>query len=162
MLKLKGLNKAIGDYHRANSGGPYSARYGFLMLDKSTGEIWTDEFYSLGQNEWKEYHSNDIINLGHRMENDCWEITRDNIKEYCLLKYRIVSKYLKIKYVVEVSDGNSGYYLNCKNYKDALKKYAEQKDYYMKGKKKEFAFIELNKYTIENRLIQTLFKTIGK
>ena len=161
MLKLQGLNKAIGDYHRANSGGPYSPRYGVLMLDKSTGEIWTDEFYDLGHNSFAEYISDDIINLGYRMENEGWEITRDNIKEYCLLKYRIVSKYLKVKYLVEVFDGNSGYYLDCKNYKDALKKYAEQKDYYMKGKK-EFASIELNKYTIENRLIQRLFRTIGE
>lgn len=161
MLKLQGLNKAIGDYHRANSGGPYSARYGHLMLDKSTGEIWTDEFYSLGQNEWKEYHSKDIINLGYRMENDGWEITRDNIKEYCLLKYRIVSKYLKAKYIVEVFDGIRGYDIECENYKDALKKYAEEKDYYMRNKT-EFLHIELNKYTIENRLIQKLFKTIVK
>ena len=161
MLKLQGLNKAIGDYHRANSGGPYSPRYGVLMLDKSTGEIWTDEFNSLGQNEWKEYHSDDIINLGYRMENEGWEINRDNIKEYCLFKYRIVSKYLKAKYVVEVFDGIWGCCLDCENYKDALKKYAEQKDYYMKGKR-EFAFIELNKYTIENRFIQTLFTTIGE
>ena len=161
MLKLKGLNKAIGDYHRANSGSPYSPRYGVLMLDKSTGEIWTDEFYDLGHNHFAVYKSDDIINLGYRMENEGWEITRDNIKEYCLFKYRIVSKYLKTKYLVEVFDGIAGYYLDCKNYKDALKKYAEEKDYYMKNKK-EFAYIELNKYTIENRLIQTLFKTIGK
>lgn len=161
MLKLKGLNKAIGDYHRANSGGPYSPRYGVLMLDKSTGEIWTDEFYDLEHRRFAVYKSDDIINLGYRMENEGWEITRDNIKEYCLMKYRIVSKYLKFKYLVEVFDGTLGYYLDCENYKDALKKYAEEKNYYMQTKK-EFAYIELNKYTIENRLIQTLFKTIGK
>ena len=161
MLKLKGLNKAIGDYHRANSGGPYSPRYGVLMLDKSTGEIWTDEFYDLGHRRCAIYKTDNIINLGYTMENEGWEITRDNIKEYCLLKYRIVSKYLKAKYIVEVFDGIRGYDIECENYKDALKKYAEEKDYYMKNKT-EFIHIELNKYTIENRLIQKLFKTIVK
>lgn len=159
MLKLQGLNKAIGDYHRANSGSPYSPRYGVLMLDKSTGEIWTDEFYSLGQNEWKEYHSKDIINLGLIMENECWQITRENIKEYCLLKYRIVSKYLKVKYVVEVSDDIIDFHLDCDNYKDALSKYAKEQEYYSRNKSFNEYCIELNKYTESGHLIQTLFRT---
>lgn len=159
MLKLKGLNKAIGDYHRSNSGGPYSSRYGYLMLDKSTGEIWCDEFYSLGQNEFKRYHSDNIINLGYRMESEGYEITRDNIKEYCLLKYRIISKYLKCKYMVEVFDGISGFYLDCLNYKDALSKYKQEQEYYSRNKSFNEYFIELNKYTESGHLIQTLFRT---
>lgn len=63
-MKLKGLKKAIGTYQRANAGGYYSANYGKLMLNTETGEIWTDEFYSLDRNSWVEYHSKAIIDLG--------------------------------------------------------------------------------------------------
>lgn len=153
MLKLKGLNKAIGDYHRANSGGPYSARYGHLMLDKSTGEIWTDEFYSLGQNEWKEYHSSDIINLGLIMENAGYEINRDNIKDFVFKRYKILSDYLKCKYIVRA-------YLNdehimiweFRNFKEALKKYK-----YEKNNRLDAIKIDLSKLTLDNYLIQVLF-----
>ena len=62
-IKVTGLKKSVGDYQRANSDGYYSPRYGRLMLDRSTGELWTDEFYSLGHNEWIEYHDDAIINL---------------------------------------------------------------------------------------------------
>ena len=157
MLKLQGLNKAIGDYHRANSGNPYSPRYGYLMLDKSTGEIWTDEFYDLGHNKFKRYHSSDIVNLGFKMESLCYEITRENVKEFCLVKYGIVSEYLKCKYMVEWYDGVAGCYIECKTYKEALKEYAyRQKEL----KKVKNAYVEINKYTINNKLVQRLFKTI--
>ncbi len=58
-IKITGIKKAIGEYklwlsqdwrHTAN-----------IMLDKSTGEVWTDCF--LDCNSWKEYHSDDIISL---------------------------------------------------------------------------------------------------
>lgn len=58
-IKITGIKKAIGEYkmwlsqdwrHKAN-----------IMLDKSTGEVWTDCF--LDCNSWKEYHSDDIIFL---------------------------------------------------------------------------------------------------
>lgn len=65
--KLIGLKKAVGSYKRLNAGGWYSPHYAELMLDKETGEIWADEFYSLGHNNWKEYHCEDIINLGAKM-----------------------------------------------------------------------------------------------
>ena len=155
MLKLQGLNKAIGDYHRANSGGPYSPKYGVLMLDKSTGEIWTDEFYDLGHNHFAVYKSDDIINLGLIMENDGYEITRDNIKEYCLLKYRIVSKYLKYKYIVKsclVNGDIISYEYN--NYKEALVQYKNEKNNRVKAYK-----ISVSKVTLNNHLIQELFFT---
>ena len=154
MLKLKGLNKAIGDYHRANSGGPYSPRYGVLMLDKSTGEIWTDEFYSLGQNEWKEYHSKDIINLGLIMENDGYEINRDTVKDVVFKRYRILSDYLKFKYVVKVwLKDSSTITWKCANYKDALIAYKHEKN------RKDVVVIELSKFTLDDYRIQTLFST---
>ena len=42
-MKIKGLKKAVGDYQRVNSDGPYSPCYGEIMLDAETGEIWTME-----------------------------------------------------------------------------------------------------------------------
>lgn len=47
-MKITGLKKAVGEYQRANKEGYYSPKYGYLMFDKATGELWTDEFYSLG------------------------------------------------------------------------------------------------------------------
>ena len=58
-IKITGIKKAIGDYnpwlrmdwrHTAN-----------IMLDKSTGDVWTDCFIDC--NTWKEYHSDDIVSL---------------------------------------------------------------------------------------------------
>lgn len=80
--KIKGLKKAVGEYRRANAGGYYSPRYGYLMFDKNTGEIWTDEFFSLGQNSWKEYHSDSIINLGRLMGEKNMDVTMKNIKQF--------------------------------------------------------------------------------
>lgn len=58
-MEIKGIKKALKEYkswlsldsrHAAN-----------IMLDKSTGEVWTDVFPVC--NEWKEYHSKDIVSL---------------------------------------------------------------------------------------------------
>ena len=62
-MKIKNLKKSVGDFQRANAGGHYDPGYGYLMFDRSTGELWTDCFYSLGHNEWKQYHDPAIINL---------------------------------------------------------------------------------------------------
>ena len=82
-MKIKGIKKAVGDYQRANAGGYYSPQYGNLMLDLETGELWTDEFYSLGHNQWKEYKSDKIIDLGKRIEAKGLEVNMKNVKEYC-------------------------------------------------------------------------------
>lgn len=81
-MKIKGLKTAIGDYKRANKEGYYSPRYGYLMFDKEDGKIWTDEFYSLGHNEWKEYHSDTIVNLGQMMSERELEINMKTVKEF--------------------------------------------------------------------------------
>ena len=60
-MKIKGLKTAVGDYKRANKGGPYSPIYGELMFDKGDGRIWTDEFCDLGHNSYKVYDSKTII-----------------------------------------------------------------------------------------------------
>lgn len=81
-MKIKGLKQAVGDYKRANREGANSPRYGYLMFDKEDGKIWTDEFYSLGQNEWKEYHSDTIVNLGSKMVEQDIDINMNNVKEF--------------------------------------------------------------------------------
>lgn len=154
MLKLQGLNKAIGDYHRANLGGPYSPRYGYLMLDKSTGEIWCDEFYSLEHNEFLSYHSPDIINLGLIMENQGYEINRESVKEFCFIHYQILSKYLKYKYLVDAyfEYGDVAIYTFDK-YKDALNKYKNLKE------DADVKSVSLGKYTLDGMLIQKLYSS---
>lgn len=81
-LKIKGLKKAVGEYTRANAGGYYSPRYGCLMFDKSTRELWIDEFYSIGHNSWNQYHSESIINLGRIMERLGIEVNMQNVKSF--------------------------------------------------------------------------------
>lgn len=81
-MKIKGLKKAVGDFKRANKGGYYSPRYGQLMFDEETGEIWVDEFYCIGHNWWKEYDSEKIVNLGSMMYEHGVEITMANIKDF--------------------------------------------------------------------------------
>ena len=86
-MKIKGLKSAVGDYKSANKEGYYSPRYGYLMFDRESGEIWTDEFYSLGHNDWKEYHSDTIVNLGQLMPERGLEINMKNVKEFVCSNY---------------------------------------------------------------------------
>lgn len=65
-MKIKGIKKAVGDFNKLNAGGYYDPRYGILMLDRNSGEVWTDEFYSLGHNSFKVYHDEAIINLSKK------------------------------------------------------------------------------------------------
>ena len=81
-IKIKGLKKAVGDYQRANVEGSYSPRYGCLMFDQKSGELWTDEFYSLGHSSWKEYQSKSVVNLGKMMQDREIDINMKNIKEF--------------------------------------------------------------------------------
>lgn len=81
-MKIKGLKKAVGEYNRANAGGYTSPFYGELMFDTSDGEIWTDTFYSIGHNEWKEYHSTSIINLGRMMNEHSIPVSMKTVKEF--------------------------------------------------------------------------------
>lgn len=82
MMKIKGLKKAVGDYQRANSEGFYSPSYGYLMFDSEDGQLWTDEFYSLGHNEWKEYHSDTIVNLGAMMAEREIPVNMANVRQF--------------------------------------------------------------------------------
>ena len=81
MKKISGIKKAVGDFRRANAGGYYSPRYGVLMLDRGTGEVWTDEFYSLGHNSWKEYKDRNIMNLSGYMVQRGIPVTMATVRE---------------------------------------------------------------------------------
>ena len=78
-IKITGIKKAISDYknwlsidwrHTAN-----------IMLDKSTGEVWTDCFIDC--NTWKEYHSDDIVSLSSYIR----EMTEEPFTMAILRKY---------------------------------------------------------------------------
>lgn len=81
-MKITNLKKAIGEYQRANSEGYYSPRYGRLMFDKSDGLVWCDQFYSLGHNEWKEYHSDSIVDLGRIIVQNEEAVNMKSAKKY--------------------------------------------------------------------------------
>jgi len=87
-MKLKGLKKAVGEYQRVNAGGFFDPRYGKLMLDTETGDIWTDEFYSLGHQEWKVYHQKAVINLGDIIEANDIQVTMANVKNFVEYKLK--------------------------------------------------------------------------
>lgn len=81
-MKITGIKKAVGDYNRANKGGYYSPRYGRLMLDRVTGEVWTDEFYSLGHGDFNVYRSESIVNLGNVIGNDNNAVNMATVRRY--------------------------------------------------------------------------------
>ena len=81
-MKITGTKKAVREYQRANAGGYYSPSYGIMMLDRSTGEVWTDYFHDLGHNSYKSYNDPAIINLGREIEQDRKAVCMATVKEY--------------------------------------------------------------------------------
>ena len=81
-MKITGIKKAVDEYHRANAGGYYSPSYGIIMLDRSTGEVWTDCFYDLGHNSFKAYDDPAIINISRAIEQDHESVCMSTVKEY--------------------------------------------------------------------------------
>ena len=86
-MKISGLKKAVGEYQRANAGGYYSPRYGNLMFDPSDGTVWTDEFYSLGHNSWKEYHDRNITCISKTLNRMGVPVTMKNVRELIASSY---------------------------------------------------------------------------
>lgn len=74
-MKIKGLKKVAGESKCLQ--GYYSGRYLQLNYDRKTGEIWTDEHISLGQNSWTEYHDSNILVCG----NICKPVTMQEIRQ---------------------------------------------------------------------------------
>lgn len=68
-IKITGIKKAIGEYKSWI--GQDWRRTANIMLDKSTGEVWTDCFIDC--NTWKEYYSKDIVSLSAYIRKDTEE-----------------------------------------------------------------------------------------
>ena len=78
-IKITGIKKAIGEYKNWLSED--WRRKANIMLDKSTGEVWTDCFISC--NDWKEYHDSNIISLSAYIRERTEEIfTMAILREY--------------------------------------------------------------------------------
>ena len=58
-LKMTGLKQVVSETKCLD--GYYSGKYLQLNYDISTGEVFTNFHFSLGQNNWSEYHNADII-----------------------------------------------------------------------------------------------------
>ena len=80
--QLLGAHKAVQEYKKYNANGLFSPEYGYLMLDCESGELWTDYFYSLGHNMWKEYHNDSIVNLGSVMQEQSIEVNEEYVIEF--------------------------------------------------------------------------------
>lgn len=80
-VEITGVKEAIKDYEEFNSGGRYDPHYGCMMLDRSTGEVWTDEFYSLGHNSWKHYDDPAIVNLVRKMGERDESLDSDSVED---------------------------------------------------------------------------------
>lgn len=61
--------------------GDFSPAYDEVFYDRRTGELWSDYHYSLGQNEWTEYHSADIICIGKFVHHVTQQELMDCIKD---------------------------------------------------------------------------------
>lgn len=82
-MKINGIRKAVSEYNEFNKGGYYDPHYGRLMYNTETGDIWTDEFWSIGHNSWIEYHDPAIVNVGKAMGAEgITKITMQTVKEF--------------------------------------------------------------------------------
>lgn len=87
LIKVSGLENAVNEYQIANAGGVLSPRYGYLMLDLADGQVWTDEFFSLGHNDWKKYHSDSIIYLSIEMHKRRIPVNNKTVREFLKENY---------------------------------------------------------------------------
>lgn len=91
--RITGLKNALYLY---NTHGSNPEIYGYLMLDRKTGKVWTDEFTDRKGSSWISYKSAAIVNLGKCMEEagyrPVWEITDD---------YPLVMTYTEVKTFAE-------------------------------------------------------------
>lgn len=62
------IEKVFDQYLEDNKRSKFDPFYGVLMLDRSNGEMWVDEFNDLGHNQFNIYHSAAIIDLGREIE----------------------------------------------------------------------------------------------
>lgn len=61
-LRIKGLRKIAGATRDLN---PRESRYFQLNFDRSTGEVFYNDLYSIGCNNWVQYHDPAIVFCGN-------------------------------------------------------------------------------------------------
>lgn len=81
-MKIHGLKAAVGDYLRTNAEGCYSANYGYLMYDMESGELWVDEYYSIGRTSRKVYKSPAIVNVGEMMIDRGKDVSMRGVRDF--------------------------------------------------------------------------------
>lgn len=62
-LRMSGLRTVAGETKSLT--GSYSPEYLQLNYDRSTGEVWTDFFFSVGHNNWTKYQDENVLNCGN-------------------------------------------------------------------------------------------------
>lgn len=60
-IKMTGLKAVSGE--TKDLGGYYSGQYVEIFYDRSTGKVWGNYQYSLGQNTWTVYDDPDVIKI---------------------------------------------------------------------------------------------------
>ena len=81
-IKIKGLKKAVGDYHRCNAGGGYSPHYGYLMFDAEDNTLWTDEFCDFGHGSWVAYSSPTIYRIDADVIMEYGKVAMQTVRQY--------------------------------------------------------------------------------
>lgn len=86
-MRIHGLKAAVGEYLRVNAEGCYSANYGYLMYDMESGELWVDEYYSVGRTSRKVYKSPAIINVGEMMIDRGMDVSMRRVRDFLAAEF---------------------------------------------------------------------------
>lgn len=78
-LRMSGLRTVAGETKSLT--GSYSPEYLQLNYDRSTGEVWTDFFFSIGHNDWAVYHDKNILNCGNLCAPHTMQEIADRIRD---------------------------------------------------------------------------------
>lgn len=81
-MRIHGLKAAVGEYLRANVEGYYSPKYGYLMYNMDSGELWVDEYYSVGRTSRKIYQSKSIVNIGEMMIDKGIDVSMRGVRDF--------------------------------------------------------------------------------
>lgn len=79
-LKIKGLKKASGE---TVNWPLYSGGYTEIFYDRSTGEVWTIDQVSLGENSWTAYDDPEVIKVCNTSIHMTMQQIADAIWEAC-------------------------------------------------------------------------------
>lgn len=84
-LKMTGLRKICSD--TKGLGGYYSGEYVEIFYDLSTGKVWGEYQYSLGQNSWTRYDDASVIKCGNMSRPATMQEVSDMVWEKVSCKY---------------------------------------------------------------------------